>query len=71
MKRQDGTKKVDAGELLKKIEKEGEEKVYELWKTPEKMTEQALKDIMQKGADEFKQKTGRNMTYSEMRAAFG
>jgi hypothetical protein len=68
MKRQE---KVDVGELLKKIEKEGEEKVYELWKTPEKITEPALKDIMQKGADEFKQKMGRNMTYAEMRAAFG
>ena len=30
-----------------------------------------LLNIMQTGADEFKEKTGRNMTYSEMREMFG
>jgi hypothetical protein len=28
-------------------------------------------NIMKTGADEFKEKTGRNMTYSEMRYMFG
>jgi hypothetical protein len=30
-----------------------------------------LQNIMQNGANEFKQKTGRNMTYSEMREMYG
>jgi hypothetical protein len=30
-----------------------------------------LKSIMEQGANEFKQKTGRPMTYSEMREMFG
>ena len=30
-----------------------------------------LLSIMQTGADEFTEKTGRNMTYSEMRQMFG
>ena len=30
-----------------------------------------LEETMQVGADEFKQKMGRNMTYSEMRMMFG
>ena len=30
-----------------------------------------LKSIMQEGADEFKEKMGRNMTYSEMREMYG
>ena len=54
-------------ELLKKLEKEGEEQVKKVsGKTPEIFIE-----IMQKGADEFKEKTGRNMTYAEIRAAYG
>jgi predicted transcriptional regulator len=58
-------------ELLKKIEKDSEAAVHELWKTPNKINEKALTDIMKRGAEEFKEKTGRNMTYSELRAAFG
>jgi hypothetical protein len=30
-----------------------------------------LESIMQEGAKEFKEKTGRNMTYSEMREMYG
>jgi len=30
-----------------------------------------LESIMQEGANEFKKKTGRNMTYSEMREMYG
>ena len=30
-----------------------------------------LESIMQEGAKEFKEKTGRNMTYSEMRQMYG
>ena len=33
--------------------------------------EKDLADLMQKGADEFKAQTGRNMTYGEMREMYG
>ena len=36
-----------------------------------KQTCDALVNIMSQGADEFKAKTGRNMTYSEMRQMYG
>ena len=36
-----------------------------------KQTCDALVNIMSQGADEFKAKTGRNMTYSEMREMYG
>lgn len=41
--------------------------------TPEigKQQMDLLEQTMQVGADEFKQKVGRNMTYSEMRMMFG
>ena len=35
------------------------------------ITEQSLTNIMQKGVDEFKEKIGRGMTYSEMREMYG
>jgi hypothetical protein len=40
---------------------------------PEKIQDSIdiLKDIMNKGAEEFKEKTGRSMTYSEMREMYG
>ena len=60
---------VDIENLIKKLEKEGEEQVRNVNVT--QATPQTFIDIMQKGADEFKEKTGRNMTYAEMRAAYG
>jgi hypothetical protein len=41
--------------------------------TPEQCNQQMslLDETMKVGADEFKQKMGRNMTYSEMRMMFG
>jgi len=36
-----------------------------------KTTGDTLISIMSQGADEFKAKTGRNMTYSEMRQMYG
>lgn len=35
------------------------------------ITEQNLSNIIQKGFDEFKEKEGRGMTYSEMREMYG
>ena len=60
---------VDIENLIKKLEKEGEEQVRNVNVT--QATPRTFIDIMQKGADEFKEKTGRNMTYAEMRAAYG
>ena len=65
----------NTNELIKKLEKEGMEKTSELLnrkniEDPGLMADQLVK-IMSEGANEFKQKTGRNMTYSEMRAAYG
>jgi hypothetical protein len=64
-------KKVDTEELLKKIEKDTMAKLLCTDKPPVKLNEKELLNIMIAGADEFKEKTGRNMTYSEMRNAFG
>ena len=62
-------------ELIKKLEKKKKEKTSELLnrkniEDPGLMADQLVK-IMSEGANEFKQNTGRNMTYSEMRAAYG
>jgi len=51
---------------LNLLQKKAEEKESEM-----KQTCDALVNIMSQGADEFKSKTGRNMTYSEMRQMYG
>jgi hypothetical protein len=62
----------DAQMLLKKLEKEAEEKLRVARTTPTPApVEQAILNILQDGTNEFKQKMGRNMTYSEMRQAYG
>lgn len=64
-------KKEDAlNELMKKLEKEGMDKVQNLHKT-NTCNMDTLTQIMKEGEEEFKQKTGRNMTYSEMRRMYG
>ncbi len=64
-------KKEDAlQELMKKLEKEGMEKVQHLHHTNTCNIE-TLDQIMKEGEEEFKEKTGRNMTYSEMRRMYG
>lgn len=60
--------------LLKELEKEGIQKTAEIIKGSKESKENttaALLDIMKKGSDTFTEKTGRNMTYSEMRQAWG
>jgi len=65
---------IDVNKLIKKLEKEGMEKTAELNSKeiddPNKMIQELTK-IMTDGDKEFKEKTGRNMTYAEMRAAYG
>ena len=63
--------------LLKELEKEGIQKTAEIIKgsngskESNENTTAALLDIMKKGSDTFTEKTGRNMTYFEMRQAWG
>ena len=53
---------IEMNALKKKLETEGERNVD---------VQKSIIAIIQEGADEFKQKTGRNMTYSEMREMYG
>ena len=66
-------------ELMNRLEKEGMTKMQELTRKIERgelpplgqtHMDQIMK-IMQDGEKEFVEKTGRNMTYSEMRAMYG
>jgi hypothetical protein len=65
-------------EIKIKIEADAEKKVIDLNKTINSFQDYGkpeignlLINIMQTGANEFKEKTGRNMTYSEMRQMYG
>jgi len=71
---------INIEEIKIKIESDSEKKVLQLNKNINinSLTDYGKPDIgdlliniMQTGADEFKEKTGRNMTYSEMRSMFG
>jgi hypothetical protein len=59
--------------ITKKIENDAENKVKELFITQSNSSNigTQLCNIMQAGSNEFKEKTGRNMTYLEMRQMFG
>ena len=57
-----------------KLEKEGEQKVVEMLKTEEsniKNIGQQCMGIIAEGMSEFENKTGRALTYSEMRELYG
>jgi hypothetical protein len=56
--------------LMKKLEIEGEQQLKNL-QLKNKLTVDSLTDIMEGGFSEFKQKTGKNPTYAEMRAMYG
>jgi exonuclease VII small subunit len=68
-------------EIMKNIENKTVKKVLEGYQTGKisittdkpkiQQSQDVLVNIMQQGADEFKEKTGRAMTYSEMRAMYG
>lgn len=68
------TEDVNVNNLIKKLEKEGMEKTALLNSKeiddPDKMIDELTK-IMTNGNNEFKEKTGRHMTYAEMRATYG
>ena len=60
-------------EIMEKIECVGTQKVKELNPNNNDNIDLGSKlcNIMQEGANEFIAKTGRNMTYSEMRSMYG
>ena len=69
---------INIEEIKIKIEADAEKKVIELNKNINSFQDYGKPDIgnlliniMKTGADEFKEKTGRNMTYSELRYMFG
>jgi len=66
--------------LKDKLEKEGEQKVAELVKKIKDVVECCVNtdisnnpflNIIKEGNEEFKTKTGRSLTYSEMRELYG
>jgi len=67
-------KEESENELLKRLEKEGMQKVSALNNKEIEDANKMIKElnkIMEDGTNEFKEKTGRHMTYAEMRAAYG
>lgn len=58
--------------IMKDIETDTEKRVKKANKKSQTQSAgEVLVNIMQIGVDEFKEKTGRNMTYSEMRQMYG
>ena len=70
---------MDEKTILRKLDKDGENKVKEIMKqtpiptpTPAPIhTSQKLINLIQEGMKEYQEKTGKPMTYSEMREAYG
>lgn len=62
--------KQDTTKTMKEIELKTEKKVVVALEKG-KVDEVSLQSILLDGAKEFKEKTGRNMSYSEMREMFG
>lgn len=60
-------------ELKRKLEREGEQKVKQLYTShiPKGDMAKMAIDIIAQGDKEFKEKTGRSMTYAEMRNMYG
>jgi nitrogenase molybdenum-iron protein alpha/beta subunit len=57
--------------LLQKIEKDAEQKITQILQQKQPIDADTCVHIMKQGVEEFKKKTGRDMSYSEMRNAFG
>lgn len=61
----------DLQKVIKEIETKTETILMNKLKSEQIKNSKDLTNIMSQGAVEFKEKTGRNMTYSEMRQMFG
>ena len=57
-------------ELKKRLEKEGEQKAVKALSDPSANANTFL-NIVKEGINEYEQKTGKTMTYSEMREMYG
>ena len=60
----------DTQKIMKTIEQNAEKEVIQS-RANGTLDSEKLVSIMSKGAEDFKNNTGRNMTYAEMRAMFG
>jgi hypothetical protein len=61
----------EINEIMKKIESNAVNKISVLDNNNSDLSSSVVCNIMKTGADEFTEKTGRNMTYSEIRRMFG
>ena len=68
----DNTQEVDKhlDNIKKNLEEKAQVEVKKLW-SENKVTVDNLENIMKKGEKEFIEKTGRHMTYSEIREMYG
>jgi hypothetical protein len=57
-------------EVMKDIENKATSETYKVLSSKSSNSNNLI-EIVNKGSDEFKQKTGRNMSYFEMRQMFG
>ena len=78
MRRTKTNEKNKLNKIKEKIETDAEKQVIQINKSISSFQDYVkpeignlLINIMKTGSDEFKEKTGRNMTYSEMREMFG
>ena len=60
----------ETNKVMLELEKKGEEQLAQV-KTQNGNVGQQLSSIVSNGAKEFQEKTGRPMTYGEMRAMYG
>ena len=63
----------DIDEVIRELEDKGIQKAVEALKSTESVdkVQESLLNFMKNGSEEFKERTGRQMSYSEMRAAWG
>ena len=62
--------KIDVNALMQRLEKEGETNIINAYNTNNDVCKIAIQ-TMENGSKEFFAKTGRQMTYSEMRSMYG
>jgi ERCC4-type nuclease len=63
----------DIDKVIRELEDKGIQKAVEALKSTESVDklQESLLNFMKNGSEEFKERTGRQMSYSEMRAAWG
>jgi hypothetical protein len=69
--KQEKKERLDNTQIMREIEVKTEKKVMLILEKGNANDNNILQSVLSDGAKEFKEKTGRNMTYSEMREMFG